>query len=255
MSKILFILFAVTGTVISAAPIRSILGSASHAAEVEVTNYTAADYIQDGLVVALDSLENSGFGIYNQDAIEWVNLGFGGSVFNATVSSGGFSDMGFIGTSALQKPHCSEITVSIVIAQLPNTSLSQNNYPFDAMDSTGGYRLYQHPLNGVHRFRWVIARNSAGAVWQPAFLSVDDGVPFSYAFTATSIGNKKSYVNGVGSQSGAGGQGGYSDGERQTMSLGHLNQAILRLAIYNRPLSDVEIAYNYLIDKERFNLP
>lgn len=251
-SAISLLVFLLVGAA-CCAPVNSMLGADGTNLEEEWMP-TAADYVQDGLVVALDSLENSGFGKYNQDAIEWVNLGFGGSLFNATISSGGFSDIGFVGTSTLTKPSCSGITVSIVIAQLPNTSSYQYNNALDAMDSTGGYQLYQHPLNGVHRFRWRIARNSTGALWQPFFISVDDGVPFSYSFRASSIGNKATYVNGKFHQQGSGSQGGYADGERQTMSLGHPNQSILRLAIYNRPLSDDEIAYNYLIDKMRFGL-
>ena len=56
-----------------AEPIRSSLG-AHGKEELVQQEYTAADYVQDGLVALLDGIENSGWGEHDGEATKWRDL-------------------------------------------------------------------------------------------------------------------------------------------------------------------------------------
>lgn len=59
---------------------------------------TARDYVAGNLAVMFDGIENVGFGSHSSTAKTWVNLGYFGSTYNASRTSGSFQDDGAVVT-------------------------------------------------------------------------------------------------------------------------------------------------------------
>lgn len=71
--KSLLALIALVALVAQASPVRSSLGGEGEE-YIDATAYTAADYIQDGLVAMWDGIENVGYGLHDDSAAVWVDL-------------------------------------------------------------------------------------------------------------------------------------------------------------------------------------
>lgn len=71
---VLGIALGLVGVVAYAAPIKSMLGADGTEINAAETEYTASDYIQDGLIAIWDAKENSGFGLFDSTTRVWKNL-------------------------------------------------------------------------------------------------------------------------------------------------------------------------------------
>lgn len=56
-------------------PIKSNIGAKNvEYTDEETESYSAASYIQDGLIAMWDAIENIGFGLHDDNATTWVDL-------------------------------------------------------------------------------------------------------------------------------------------------------------------------------------
>ena len=76
MKKVLMVIgIAAYAFVSSSAPVKSLVAARSVVSTTsENVSYTAADYIQDGLVAMWDGIENAGWGVHDENATVWKNL-------------------------------------------------------------------------------------------------------------------------------------------------------------------------------------
>ena len=231
-----------------ASPVKSLLGAngAEYVGESKA-EYTAKDYIQDGLIAMWDGIENAGFGVHDPNAIIWKDLI-------------GTRDMTFINSY----------------------SFEVNCLYLDSYIANGSFRTFEKSKNyTIEIIHQRLLQNKYGA----AIISLDDqwynticylpsqGFRFSEAnapYIAYPTADKnihalsmswsgKQYLNGV-RQEDLRTPSRYSCG-----TVGHINdnQAWDRggdksrwycIRIYSRPLTDDEVIHNYTIDKNRFRL-
>ena len=76
MKILLTIIFIGILTSLNASPVSSIIGgkSISFSNADSTSSYTAADYVQDGLVCMWDAIENVGWGVHDDTATHWTEL-------------------------------------------------------------------------------------------------------------------------------------------------------------------------------------
>jgi hypothetical protein len=56
------------------------------------SDYTAADYVSDGLAIHWDAIDNVGAGVHDSGAAKWKNIGANGSAYDLTIYHGVWSD-------------------------------------------------------------------------------------------------------------------------------------------------------------------
>ena len=56
------------------------------------SDYTAADYVSDGLAIHWDAIDNVGAGVHDSGAATWKNIGANGSAYDLTIYHGVWSD-------------------------------------------------------------------------------------------------------------------------------------------------------------------
>ena len=66
--------FAASTSTALPSTVRSILGSRHQQYASETHSYTAADYVQDGLIVLYDGIENAGLGVHDFESPIWADL-------------------------------------------------------------------------------------------------------------------------------------------------------------------------------------
>ena len=67
-------------TIAIASPVRSSVSAQfTGRTHQEQSDYTAADYVQDGLIAMWDGIENAGYGLHDDDPTYWVDLTGGGA--------------------------------------------------------------------------------------------------------------------------------------------------------------------------------
>lgn len=76
MKHLVLIFFISLGSLTAvSAPVRSLVAARNTINDSsEKVQYTAADYIQDGLIVMWDGIENAGWGVHDNNATVWKNL-------------------------------------------------------------------------------------------------------------------------------------------------------------------------------------
>ena len=208
---------------------------------------TAKDYVQGGLVAMWDGIENVGFGIHDDESDIWIDMS--GHDNHLEVSSGNFSDGGFVGIASIaERPACENITVTVVMSFNAMAGVT----PLYAYDTTGGYYVYSNISTGSLRYRWAISKGD-GSLWQTTFHVGNIGELISCSFTGNKeTGLKQFFLGNVLVQL-SGSQKGFENGTGN-LQVGNTNCAIYNLRIYNRVLSADEIDWNYKVDKERFGL-
>ena len=245
---------------------------------------TAADYVQNGLIAMWDGIENAGYGLHDSEATVWKNL-----VTNSPFSDGERISSGLVSNTKLS-PDLPIWTDMSCIS--PNLESSQNRRyacfsvaaSFDstlsvACGETVARTLEDQPLNTT---TWncsaMMGCDIRFAFRQDA--TVRPMATFSYssssfqywscsADTSLSSTQTRSYhvcregsnrlgirINGSEERIGALGNG-------TTLSIPSrwplvvstfVHTEVFCVRYYDRILSASEIAYNYYIDRERFNL-
>ena len=218
--------------------------------------YTASSYIQDGLEVLWDGIENIGYGMHDFNSTHWVNLA-GNSSFDMTVQPS-WNDVGLVfdGTWCAKAPK-SDLRFCTIECVCSGVERSTN------------YLCFGWSYQGSDQRRSILINPSAQLVRCYLDSRTFDGIFIDNIFSSSiSLGGNGStiFLNGeqnmksnLVSSSGItfnrfrlAGYGTKSDGDAPEF---FYRGTVFRCAIYSRALSAEEIAYNYMIDKARFNLP
>ena len=89
MKNMIAIITVLLAAVAVSAPIRSMIAARSSInAPATKTEYTAKDYIQDGLVAMWDGIENAGPGKHDDKATVWVDISGNGYDLTSLLSGG-----------------------------------------------------------------------------------------------------------------------------------------------------------------------
>lgn len=209
--------------------------------------YTASDYVQDGLVSIWDGLENTGWNQHSDTATGWKDL-VGGYVtgFNGSSRILVFQDSVVFNFQALQLSSIdystlTARTVEIVFADDSGDASNRvylednsNNQGFSLQSNVQNYRVstnvrnyHMHELSAAYgspvSIHWTFTQDSSSNIWINGNLAKTANVQFS----------NFQYI-GIGLRVAA-----YS--------------RIYCIRVYNRVLTPSEIAYNDTIDKARFN--
>ena len=112
------------------AGILACLGFAANIALADSPNYSAASYVQDGLVGLWDAEENAGFGQHDESPAIWKDLSGRGRDMTVT-TSGRFTEKGFKKIAGGQMAYRDEnvddaLTVEVVVSGVPVGAYSKN---------------------------------------------------------------------------------------------------------------------------------
>ena len=211
------------------------------------SGYTAKDYVQDGLIIMLDDIENSGFGTNDANATVWVDLSGNGNDVDVDLTQASWED-GFLkvtGTTCTRDEEITNIaTLEVLFRDSSGSGYPNNNGPFFVLGEMKGpcCLWYGHVAGGSKMSFTAISSNVA--------VSKDILASRSYTYNPLSY-----YVNGEPMPL-------YSPPKTLADAVGCKATAvggkpieIYHVRAYSRALTADEIAHNYAIDKARFNLP
>lgn len=248
--------FIFLGIAALSAPIRSNLGWEGVEGIPDQSGPTAADYVQEGLFLMYDGIENAGWGVHDPDATSWIDL-----VNGITISVNGFnSDCAIMKTvsltdaallDALASPNMT-VEMFTVCGVSP---LSSRISPIMVMPETSyfnvNYYRWGTSVNYTTGFRHLFGKQNNWYIYFPR-----EGDVETIRFTLTRDGTtvKAYYYNGTSLDA-------YSYlATEPTVSPTELrfwragDPEVYFVRIYNRTLSEAEVSYNFLIDKARFGL-
>ena len=270
MKRFVISLIFVVGMLAYSAPIRSAIGARNiSVSEGESISYTAADYIQDGLISLWDGIENSDWGTHDDSIAYWSDL-IGGRRLETTGTSWSWmndslltENCGF--TIGLSDVACLRSTFTIeyvgtaislrYAAYLWGMTANYNSYNRYAGVGTA-ITLYYNVMcngrannagftstgvqwhNGDHVCITVVYKMGDGLChiyMNGEYLT--DGISDGYVVPSSSVGHKL-VIGGAG---------------QSTDTVPSLRTHCVR--IYSRTLSPEEIKENYVVDKARFDLP
>lgn len=257
MKKILVFLLTVASLVTLATPVKSD-NAAKGIAYIEDGSSapTAADYVHDGLIAMWDGIENVGYGRHNDNSSVWVDL-VGGRVANLT-DNGSWTDdalvcngQGYASNDGNRFKRDVVLHVELVfesegdgiiavLARAPNTTI-------------GGIEFLQR---GNRLFAMAVESVSSGL---KNVIAVEPNQLVSVSLFYSPIDFIGGYVNGEWKSSFYI----FSSIDFSTVCFGGRAQwtdspwsgRIHSVRIYSRALTAEEVAYNYDLDRLRFNLP
>jgi hypothetical protein len=210
------------------------------------TTISAKSYVQDGLILHLDGIENVGYGKHESSPSGWKNLvGDNEMTFNAATS--------FDSNRALVRSAIGSITVNFQDQDLTIDIVATRMFNFSSTDA------YYQDTTSNGSYNNIISYNRQIYYARQNFLSsfpesaIPQNIPSSIIVTVRS-GLVTLYVNGVEILS--------EQKTAKTISVTYIrtsytannSQDIYSMRRYNRALTDEEIAHNYAVDKERFGL-
>ena len=208
---------------------------------------TAKDYVQDGLIIMLDGIENVGRGTHDATATVWKDLSGHGNDVNVDLTQASWED-GFLkvtGTTCTRDEEITNIaTLEVLFRDTSASNYPNNNGPFFVLGESKGpcCLWYQHVVGGSKVNLTNISSNNAKLKYILASRSYTYN-PWSY------------YVNGEPMYL-------YSPPKTLTDAVGCKATAvggkpieIYHVRAYSHALTAEQIAANYAIDKARFNLP
>ena len=225
--------------------------------------YTAKDYVQDGLVAMWDGIENAGWGVHDDGATVWKDLV--GGIAAEPINYKNNADFAFGWSDGFCKVrHCNLSISAPNITDVINSP--QCTYEFALVRRDGNNRFYivsdkpglgswQNAQNGFYVVKG--ANNIRTSIIKEKSFLLDDHRSLSAVFNN---GYRVIFSNGVMVK---------EDTVTETVSPEITNLVgcgyryddfttcadVNFVRIYNRALTAEEIAHNYEIDKVRFNLP
>ena len=223
---------------------------------------TARDYVQDGLVAMWDGIENAGWGTHNSAATTWKDLvgnrdwTLGASTsYEWTANSFDAKDQ-FAATQDFIDSNVAESLEICCVTKNATDPTANTAWILLGRSwiSGGPYfgLLYRHQYTSMMACRGYYANTYPGI----------KGLRTSFSFPSfNASGNAVAYFNGSASSTVSFNTLDYNATTRGTVARigGILSQAmpieVNNIRIYSRALTADEIATNYAIDKERFNLP
>lgn len=235
-----------------ASPTRSSLAARgmSHA-EFPHSDYTAADYIQDGLIVMWDGIENVGYGVHDDNATIWSDLA---GRYDLEIQSGYFSKNHYVvggGNCAVYRytPPYNVLTIEIV--------MSTHSISVAGEKLIWGVRFRQQ--SDKRLVCWEF-KGGIGFGFNGYGKRVSADIPFSIVSTFSDVNQiapTQTYYNGK-NEIFTNTQDYFNTTNAWQMSInpryGTFSGKIYAIRLYDYPLNSEEIAYNYMIDKERFGL-
>ncbi len=224
---------------------------------------TAARYVQNGLLACWDGYENAGEGVHNPSATVWKDL-VGGREFSLTGVTVGADRMHFAGTASsygiLSVADTAETfnkavsgTLEIVYAAdvgkgglVLLQSSTSSGIQFAIWDSTGKGTFCNtvipcsksNPSKSIYTFTSGTATNRVA-------------VRYSSSAPSSAIGNGENLVSPSNNYYGPNGEQ-TTIGTRAAKNGNHFAGSIYCIRVYNRQLSDAEIAANQAVDVRRF---
>ena len=227
------------------------------------SEYTAKDYVQDGLIAMWDGIENAGWGVHDTNATVWKDLV---GTNNITMSYGYFSDNCFISTSDRYANGVSSIYyddlnhAESVVATDQLSDGAMYAWCQNVQHSSGLSNNCKYQIIGESR---VVNGFGASKTTSSTFNGTSDvfGVG-EIACVSSDYVNNRHYVFGelralkmdVTARSNAAGS--FTIGGRNyNINDQGRRGSLFCIRLYNRNLSHDEVSANYAIDKARFNLP
>lgn len=206
---------------------------------------SAASYIQDGLILMLDGIENAGWGLHDAEASVWKNLA--DDTDGTLTDSGAWTSLGRTGVSG----------ISDAIVRIPG------RWDYYHVETCGYLGSKNNPADNQYmklgRYGCAYKGNATAA----AFISngttrwrvldaIQSDTPFSFGLCTRPY---SAFVNGVECSMVVDDSESYS-GENDTQRF-FVNCLGVLYAVrkYNRQLTAEEVAHNYRVDKMRFGLP
>ena len=216
--------------------------------------YTARDYVQDGLVAMWDGKENAGWGVHDATAQTWVDLirGLAFSVGGNSFISNGLSLGGANGIVTDIRPLGESPTsghLEIVVSKTGNTATDipiagawpQNLFVMSDYDGRQKYIQFANgnygrvPVDSVKDVHSMSCSKSANLIPQNMYANAVEVF-------------KDNSANGWVSTSTL------CIGCGQTKTYYPFHGTIYSVRIYNRALTPAEVAHNYEVDKARFHI-
>ena len=218
------------------------------------SGYTAKDYVQDGLIAMWDGIENAGWGVHDTTIVGWRNLVGNGDI-------------------ALSYPH--EWDGKSLINYGDSVIYSLIGFDIGSVLRTGNYALQVVYKSFVKGYKPII-RNYAwgnGSIWN--IEQAGESIVFWDSLKHNNLGivpienrvamtlrsaNGYWTLKGLGLDDGrensieSSGKVDTSQYKTTAYTIGHQAEYNF-IRLYDRALTDDEIAANYAIDKARFNLP
>lgn len=284
---IAFAVATVAAAVAVCSPVRSMLG-ADGSATGGYEMPTAADYVQSGLVVQWDAIENVGYGVHDSTSTVWVDLcGNAPNVVLRTSSQSwtdnsievgkdyyclrtvSISDDLFLTLQSAMKR--ADITVEMVFADSesnPSSQVYSGNTPLGLLRSDYPSRLFYVSRGGI-----CLNPFNSGYGYYINEIPVDDTARNYYAFTLNGIVDEYHIASGIWCNDYASVRTLPTNNSNlyvweslvETLykdkaiivfpGRNAISMSVNAIRIYSRALSPAEIRYNYLVDRERFNLP
>lgn len=226
---------------------------------------TARDYVQDGLVVMWDGIENAGWGVHNSSATTWKDLignyslplMSGGSweddciVGDGTAPAAGTND----GPSDTLKQPFAEVVYHSLAAPARNVVVVSFGLKYSGSENY--YKVF-----GLSDSRGTVYFDANGRLAKVTGDTYLAAHTVSMASTARGT-NQGYYVDAVArSWSGGDGSGSFNKGvfvcAMANSGVGWMQPSKSKvhcIRFYSRVLTSAEVAHNYTVDKARFNLP
>lgn len=229
------------------------LGKVGAGATMLKQGKTARDYVQDGLIAMWDGIENAGWGVHDANATTWKDLiGSYNAAKNGSLTfeekfislNGGYFLVSNFPKSTFSGGYTIEICVS-ANEQLINAGLYSTN--------DNGIRSWFSTYSSYYNNTVYVRSANVSMVNQTDVSDIK-------TIAAKADGNAAySYKNGIVEKTASVTQETYTgttplylfrlNGFNNFNGRGHA------IRLYSRALTAAEIAANYAIDKERFNLP
>ena len=263
MKILLTVIFIWALTSLNASPVRSTIGgkSISFLNADGTSSYTAADYVQDGLVAMWDGIENAWWGVHDDNLSDWISLiGDGKTIplqghFVYSFDSNSLVTIGAAGVNTQYQ------TVP-VIADLLNTSewtvevMAQCYGTYTALIRTypwgGGGNFVVERGNNV---AYLMATDIAGNKLFAGTGDSTSGYMASYTLRyKDNVLYRDWMVVGEGNAMHDTIEWTKPVLKTTNYSIGQNNKYHF-IRLYSRALTDAEIVANYVVDKVRFDLP
>lgn len=223
------------------------------------SGYTAKDYVQDGLIAMWDGIENAGWGVHDPNATTWKDLVGGVEASNTHYGIYEWKP------NALVLPGIAGHSLRFTLQNLTD-AVNQNNASVECVfkpehgTATGNNAIFGFGINQRILWIWGAAVTTIrGSDKTQSQDFITDGVVNVITYSGGNI-YKNGFLHGVASigtetateNRGQIGQisGYYSAVGNYTSLCGDAHS----IRIYNRNITQTEIAANYAIDKARFNL-
>lgn len=257
---LLFISVAITLTSTST-PTKSLIGVRETIEESIEREYTASDYVQDGLIFILDGIENVGIGSHDSESSVWVDL-ISGEEFD--IGNRYFSDISLMFPSSTKLTIYPTAILGEAFWYCNKTVELIGQVDPTAYDST---KIYGQKLIGFLQAgygpstnRYYRSNMECYSVenWGVITTYEEDGIiPLVEHRTAIAIesGDVRFHYDGVLKKHRAVTIPEYATGFSGFRWTGSAGCNIYCVRIYNRALTADEIKHNNAVDKARFNLP